>query len=966
MTRFFFVLLCFVINTVCAATDIPDNSKIPILTPSYKERKTAKIRLENGLEAYLISDPKAPKSAAVMCVHVGSWDDPDDVPGMAHFTEHMLFLGTEEFPEESGFQRFITQHGGQHNAHTAPEATCFLFSVDTSAYPEALKRFASFFKTPLFSLSGTQRELTAIDQEFALRTQDETVRVYSVMRDLGNPKHPFHRFVEGNRESLGKVPVDRLKEWYKAHYSANLMRLVVYSPLSIDELRKMVDADFNAIPDRKITWNPSKEPLAGSTMEGKMAIVQPIKQERSLLLFWELPASLVQDRNYRSEDIVAYVLGHEGPKSILNALKNEQLADSIVSGGGRLGGQNYIFNLKVGLTEKGLKNVDLVAQRVFEGIEAFRKAGVPKYLFDDMRRMAELRYQYQERSEPFSMMDDYASLIFDEDLSTFPELGLTYRKFDDKRIEKVLAQLTPERAFLVLNTDLTGAGVKPTQKEKWMAIDYTVSPISAALMQKMKKVNPTASLGIPEANRWIPTHLTLVAKTAPPSQFEMPQPKRIIDAPEGEAYYAVDHEYEVPNVFWGFDILTPEVNRGDAKKTVLADLYVNSVSRDLNPLSYDAKMAGLDFSLSRANYGIDLVVYGYSEKAKELLTEIVKRLKKVNVSPEEFASLRNTLEVAYRNAAIAPPLSQAVDSAKELLFSQYANNREKAEAIQKVTLEDLVQYMDDLYKQYYIEGLFYGDLTEEQAKDAYAVLREQLQGKPWPKAEQTKLHVVSLPADKQPQALQTNVQQPNDALILMIQDGAFSFTSSVAMQVLGKALETPFYETLRTQQQTAYALFSWQQEIERQLFLFFALESSNYRAQTLLGRFELFLETFLRNFRATFTQAEFESVKQSLITDWTKPPDNLQAMGVLLQQIAFDYDAEWDWRQKSADALKALTYDQFVQISEEVLSRQNLKRLAILIRGQVGREVPLEYQETKNTQDLKNHLKYAPRQEKKS
>ena len=106
-------------------------------------------------------------------------------------------------------------------------------------------------------------------------------------------------------------------------------------------------------------------------------------------------------------------------------------------------------------------------------------------------------------------------------------------------------------------------------------------------------------------------------------------------------------------------------------------------------------------------------------------------------------------------------------------------------------------------------------------------------------------------------------------------------------------------------------------------------------------------------------------LKQSLIADWLKPPDNLQAMGGQLQLMAFDYDAEWNWRKKSAEALKALTYDQFVEISEQVLTRHNLKRLAILIRGQVGREVPLEYQETKDSQELKKHLQYAPRPEKK-
>lgn len=957
--------LSLVLGTLNATTQIRDEAKTPILTPSFKDRKTAKIRLDNNLEAYLISDPKAPKSAATMCVHVGSWNDPDDVSGMAHFTEHMLFLGTEEYPEESGFQRFITQHGGEYNAHTAPEATCFLFSVDSPAYPEALKRFASFFKTPLFSLSGTQRELTAIDQEFALRTQDDTVRLYSVLRDMGNPKHPFHRFIEGNRESLGKVPVDRLREWYKAHYSANLMHLIVYSPLPLDQLQKLVEQDFSTIPDTQKQWTPPSQPLTDSMMEGKMAIVQPVKQQRSLLFFWELPANLVADRNYRPDDIVAYVLGYEGPKSIFAELKKDQLADSITSGSGRLGGNNYIFNLQIGLTDKGVKNVDTVIQRVFEGIAAYKKAGAPKYLFDNVQRMAELAYQYQQRTEPFSMMDNYTGITFDESLSTFPELSTTYRKFDPKRVEDVLKQLTPERVFIILNTDMASLNIKPDKKEKWMGIDYTVQPISAALMQKLKSAAPIPSLGIPQPNQWIPNNLTLVAKTAPSAQFEMPNPKLIIDQPQGQLYYAVDHEYEVPKLYGTFEILTPAVNRGNAKETALTDLYVNSVQRDLNTLSYDAKMAGLDFALSRASYGIILTISGYSEKAPELLKEIANKLKTVKVSPEEFASLRNSLELVYRNAIIAPPLNQAFEYTKGVLFKEYSSNQQKLEALQQINLKDLNQFISNLYQKYYIEGLLYGDLTEEQAKTAYTVLQSALQGQPYPKSEQSKLQVVALPDKELPHALHTNVQQPNDALILIIEDGKFSFPAAGAMQLLGKALETPFYETLRTQQQTAYALFSWQQEIERQLFLFFALESSNYRAETLLARFELFLETFIRNLKSALPETEFQALKQALIADWLKPPENLETMGDTLHTLAFDYDAQWDWRIKNAQALKALTYEQLVQFAQDTLGRKNFKRLAILIRGQTGREVPLEYHQFQDTQKLKNHLDYRERPKEK-
>ena len=85
-------------------------------------------------------------------------------------------------------------------------------------------------------------------------------------------------------------------------------------------------------------------------------------------------------------------------------------------------------------------------------------------------------------------------------------------------------------------------------------------------MQKLTKATPGPSLGIPEANRWIPTKLDLVFKTHPHRSLKSLNPDQIIDAPEGEAYYAVDHEYEVPSVFWSFSLLTPEVNREMQKK----------------------------------------------------------------------------------------------------------------------------------------------------------------------------------------------------------------------------------------------------------------------------------------------------------------------------------------------------------------------------------------------------------------
>ena len=54
------------------------------------------LKLSNGMHTVLVSDPDAEMAAASVDVHVGSWSDPDDLAGLAHFCEHMLFMSSKK------------------------------------------------------------------------------------------------------------------------------------------------------------------------------------------------------------------------------------------------------------------------------------------------------------------------------------------------------------------------------------------------------------------------------------------------------------------------------------------------------------------------------------------------------------------------------------------------------------------------------------------------------------------------------------------------------------------------------------------------------------------------------------------------------------------------------------------------------------------------------------------------------
>lgn len=66
------------------------------------------LTLNNELRVLLIQDEQAQKSAAALAVNVGHFDDPSDREGLAHYLEHMLFLGTEKYPKVGEFQSFIS------------------------------------------------------------------------------------------------------------------------------------------------------------------------------------------------------------------------------------------------------------------------------------------------------------------------------------------------------------------------------------------------------------------------------------------------------------------------------------------------------------------------------------------------------------------------------------------------------------------------------------------------------------------------------------------------------------------------------------------------------------------------------------------------------------------------------------------------------------------------------------------
>lgn len=957
---FFFLLVISALHSEDDYQIIQDKTTVPILTPSFAEYKTLKLKLANGLEALIISDPKTSKSAATLVVQMGSWSEPTENPGLAHFLEHMLFLGTKKYPIESDYDRYIKEHNGDSNAYTASDHTLYVFSVNNDAFEEALDRFASFFREPLFNPSGVSRELQAINQEFAKNFTDDDVRGYYVEKELSNPKHPFHSFSSGNAETLSNVSQKTLRDWYENHYSANLMHLIVYSPLPIDTLKKLVVQDFKDIPNINAIPTEISIPITTKDRTDKIVYIEPLKNVRELTLTWELPKAFAHMHDTKPAELICHILGHEGPGSLLELLKNEGLAESTQCSGNYLNADTFLISLTIELTEKGLEQKYRVLEECFGIIAVIKQQGIPSYLFEEVKKIDTLGYEYQSREEPFNQLMKLGELLIRENISTFPEHSLIIQKFDPQATQDLLNYLTPNHAWITILAKSEFTKLNYDQKEQWMGIQYTVKPIPPEVLKRLNEVQPNPSLHIPTANPFVPKNITITTSKIPPSDHpSIPHPKAIVDTEEAKIYFAKDTDLQLPQTTWYFEIRTPLTKNSDPTEITLTELYARCLKESLNPFSYSAKLADLNYDIYQVENGIEIDLIGYQDNAEILFDAILTKLKKCNPTKEQFALYKDSLLRQYQNFEEESPLKQSLEIYQKIIYQDYSTNHQKADALAKISYEDYLAFSSHLFDSSYTKGLLYGNIEQDQALRIWNKLRSTLVSTPYPIKDQPTTNVVILPENTGPYYLTTSINAPGNALILGIEDPNFSHTKRAAQQILSKAMNGPFYAALRTKQQTGYIVYNGAEELERRLFSLFAVQSNSHAPRDLLARFELFIEDFLQEIgRSELTKEQFEIIRQSLQTTQEQPPQNISDMGSLLKTLAFKYDGDFDWIAKRIQGYKDLTFEDFSAFAFKFLGKENRRRLAILVEGNIPDVQKFQYSHLKNFKEIRNLSQY--------
>ena len=770
------------------------------------------ITLNNGLRVLLIHNDETAKSAAALAVNVGHFDDPKDRQGLAHFLEHMLFLGTKNFPDGSEYQKFISQHGGNHNAWTGTEHTCFFFDITATHFSSALERFSEFFIAPLLADDFVVKERENIDAEFTLKLKDDIRRLYDVHKDTVNPKHPFSKFSVGNLDTLadrdGNNVSQEVQAFFQQYYRAQYMTLAIEGPQDLAELKSLAEQRFSGIRSAEAPLAKIEQPLYLPAQQKIKIDVCPVKNDHQLIISFAM-GSIDEYYQDKPESILAYLLGHEGEGSVLSLLKKHQWALALTAGSGINGSNFKDFNISIALTELGEEHLNQIVDIVFSYIALLKNTEIADHYYQEKQKISHLAFIYHEKMRP---LDSVSQLVIN--MQYYPEEDYIFGDYvmsgmSRKNINILLDYLHVDNMRLMHVSQKNNF----TKNSFWYQVPYHVTPISEQQLATWRDLTLTNKeltdkehindLYLPPANPYIVEKPTIYpsGKNQQMQQSGAAIPEKLINKNGLVAWYKQDHTFKVPKGYLYIGIDSPFVVASVANiamTRLFVDLYTDTVIEE----NYEAELAGIHYHLYAHQGGVTVQLSGYSENQHLLLSKLLSRLQSHQVTQAHFDLFKQQLIKHWQNSDKSKSISQLFATLSSVMQPNNPTSKVLAEALSQVNFSQYKRFSGQLFQQVTLEVLIHGNWLMEHAVQLCDTIEQAFQGNVNAKyamqcpvtdisSKETLLLPITLPEHDHACVIYTAFEHKDD--------------DTVALSMITSHILSPlFFQKMRTEKQYGY------------------------------------------------------------------------------------------------------------------------------------------------------------------
>ena len=888
------------------------------------------ITLTNGLRVLLIHNKEAKKSAAALAVNAGHFNDPKERQGLAHFLEHMLFLGTNKYPDGSEYQKLISQHGGHNNAWTATEHTCFFFDIQSDYFTQALDRFSQFFIAPLLSIDKIDAERKNIDAEFKLKLKDDIRRLYDVHKQTINQAHPFSQFSVGNTHTLadrdGQSIQQELLDLFNQHYHANNMTLAIEGPQSIETLCQLVEDNFSAIKTSTATSTFKDVPLYLEKNQAIKVNVQPVKSEHQLIISFAME-SIDQYYLDKPESLLAYLLGHEGKGSILSYLKQQQWAMALTAGSG-INGYNFKdFNINITLTEQGEANINEIVGVVFSYLNLLKSKPISTFYYQEKSVISQLAFTYQEISSP---LDNVSQLVIN--MQHYPCDDYIYGDYvmtgiDHHNINRLLSYFQPKNMRLIhISQDNTF-----DKTSHWYQVPYSVNSIDASQLLMWQKPKLYKALFLPKENPYICANLPVYAEEKSNYKTETPAkdltttssansniPTKIINEDGLVVWYKQDITFKVPKgyIYLGIDCKSA-INSVEniAMTRLFADLYTDNVTEE----NYDAELAGIHYHLYAHQGGVTLQLSGLSEMQPALLSTLLESIQHHQVSKARFNLLKQQTIMQWKNSKKSKSIPKFFSALSTMMQPNNPGLITLADTLELVSYEHYMDFTKHLFDQVHLEVLIHGNWLKSHSEDIVKSIKQAFSQR-YQQSNSVQCPVVDM--QHKGRLLCTIPLDECDHASVVYTPFATRDNTTIALTMVTSHLLSPlFFQQMRTEKQYGYLVGVGYVPINRFPGIAFYIQSPHTSGATLTEAIDTFVNECLTELEDIPEEA-WQQIKQGFAGQLQVKDQSLRIKSQRFWSAICNKDNDFIHKEQLIDAILALEVEDVRRFITKSLATQ--------------------------------------------
>lgn len=646
--------------------------------------------LSNGLRVMFIEDDHTVQSQVHMSVSVGHQNNPPEFEGLAHFLEHMLFIGSKKYPDVDLYSRVVSDSHGSSNAYTADDHTAYFFDCQSDLIFNVLDIFCQFFVNPLLDPKYVDKEVTAVDHEHQKNIGSDTFRKWSLI-DKFITDDVNSRFRTGSVQTLKvKGVVEALRKLYETYYTVDRMLLVVVHNKIDDEFINQVSKIFSAIPKKKTSVPIETEiyPVGLNRVGGYEIIrAKRMKDGHSMMVRFffsdTIKNNAIINKGYH---VLAYILNHRGRQSIYKLLIDLKLIRGMFAAIGTIYTNDTGFDVGFTLTDYGFRNYQSVIQILMGYLNRIRQNSEEIFdtYYEEMHRLDILAFNTMDRFRGVmiadSIIDNHntyrTDLKYIRVFDMLDDPNVMRRHFIDI-LEVAVNEIDLRMKVILMSKEFDDSELDQIDPHYLTRYNKRVEKFSPDDLSRFYGMGYT----LPELNPYIPDTWEAITpissepfvaeKTPDMSKIDDPNEYIKIGSEKGNYYHLLKtNNFDSHHAYGDFTIVLSSLS--DTLRPIdalILEFYIRLVTEEHKPEMYLSSIAGSSIGISSFNRGLTIGFRSFDSSVIELIeTHLNWYFKqRMDVDRAAYSRIFRTLRDGLLNFEKAEPYTRLHQALNEYI-----------------------------------------------------------------------------------------------------------------------------------------------------------------------------------------------------------------------------------------------------------------------------------------------------------